>query len=559
MGGWLAAVAASLAFFAAALFFGELNQDEGWYLYAARLVAQGQRPYVDFASTQGPVLPYVYAAAQPALGRLGVAGGRFLTAVFGFLAALSAAWLAARLAPRGVGQAAALMGFALAGVNVYQCYFTTVVKTYALAGLLLTLSFVALTFEGRRAAWALAAGVLAALAAGTRTSAGAVLPVVFFASMLPVLRRSSGDEDIARRDAVRRGVAYAAGAGATLTALFLPFALRAPQAVWFALIEYHKGRRPGNLTSMLAYKAGFLSRMVNAYSVACFLLLACLAAWLLSRRSRNQDRSNLELRKSGMGEHRLRFVREFLSSRCSFPLAAVWISVAAVTAVHFMTPFPYDDYQVMVYPLAAAALAAALVRVGVVCAEQAGAGVDAGRRLMGALVAVVLAAQLVMACASPMLQGWFVGKRDRIWWPLRKEFPLAKLQRVARMIRAGCGGQQGQALLTQDTYLAAEAGMRVPRGLELGPFSYFPDWSDEKAAACRVVNRAMMLKLLETSDARVAAFSGYGLSIRAPEVAPLSAGEQEELWTAVRGRYELFAEEPDFGQADTTLRILVRK
>ena len=68
-----------------------------------------------------------------------------------------------------------------------------------------------------------------------------------------------------------------------------------------------------------------------------------------------------------------------------------------------------------------------------------------------------------------------------------------------------------------------------------------------------------MLKLLAASDAKVAAFSGYGLSIRAPEVAPLSASEQYDLWAVVKRRYTPFAEEPDFGQADTTLRILVRR
>jgi hypothetical protein len=538
MGGWLAALAASLALFAASLFFGELNQDEGWYLYAARLVAQGQRPYVDFASTQGPVLPFVYAAAQPGIGGLGVAGGRLLTAVFGLLAALSAAWLAARLAPRGVGRAAALMGFALVGVNVYQCYFTTIVKTYALGGLLLTLSFVVLTFAGRRAAWALAAGILAALAAGTRISAGAAVPVVLIAFLAPALRRGGSDAEGAawRRDAVRGGVAFGAGVGATLCALFLPFVLRAPQAVWFALVEYHKGRQTGGLVTLLAYKVAFLSRVANAYSVAFFLLLVCLAAWLVLRRAGTD-----------------------VPKREALPLGVLWACVAAVTALHFVAPFPYDDYQAMVFPLAAAALAASLTRVGVSFAHRIGAGQEGAGRLMGGVTAVVLAASIVMACSSPTLQGWFIGKRDRVWWPLRAEFPLAKLQRVARQVRTDCGGQPGQALLTQDTYLAVEAGMTVPRGLELGPFSYFPEWSDEKAAACRVLNRTMMKKLLETAEARVAAFSGYGLSIAAPGVVPLSAAAQAELWEAVRSRYRMLAEEPDFGQAETTLQILVLK
>ena len=47
---------------AAAVWMGGLNQDEGWYLYAANLVAEGKVPYRDFFYTQGPLLPFVYSA-----------------------------------------------------------------------------------------------------------------------------------------------------------------------------------------------------------------------------------------------------------------------------------------------------------------------------------------------------------------------------------------------------------------------------------------------------------------------------------------------------------------
>ena len=40
--------------------YGQLNSDEGWYLYAARLIYHGQQPYKDFAFTQMPLVPYIY-------------------------------------------------------------------------------------------------------------------------------------------------------------------------------------------------------------------------------------------------------------------------------------------------------------------------------------------------------------------------------------------------------------------------------------------------------------------------------------------------------------------
>ena len=42
---WLFAVGACLVLGAASVWMGGLNQDEGWYLYAANLVAEGKVPY----------------------------------------------------------------------------------------------------------------------------------------------------------------------------------------------------------------------------------------------------------------------------------------------------------------------------------------------------------------------------------------------------------------------------------------------------------------------------------------------------------------------------------
>src|SRR5882757_1777342 len=66
-GAGILAVAAVVLVAALGLLFvvrGELNADEGWYLYASRLVYRGQLPYRDFSFTQMPLLPYVYGLVQ---------------------------------------------------------------------------------------------------------------------------------------------------------------------------------------------------------------------------------------------------------------------------------------------------------------------------------------------------------------------------------------------------------------------------------------------------------------------------------------------------------------
>ena len=111
----------------------------------------------------------------------------------------------------------------------------------------------------------------------------------------------------------------------------------------------------------------------------------------------------------------------------------------------------------------------------------------------------------------------------------------------------------------QDTYLAVEAHRRVPPGFEMGPFSYFPQLDDTRAAANHVLNHAGMLRALARAEAPLAAFSGYGLAIGAPAMRELSREEQTELWAALAARYDCIETVPDFGQGATKLGIWKRR
>lgn len=517
----LAALVAIALLQAASLWFGDLNQDEGWYLYGAGLVAAGQRLYLDFASTQGPVMSYAYALAQPLVQRWGLAGGRAFTGMLGLASFLSSAWLAWRLArPPGsesgseatarAGSArAAVLALLLVGVNVFQCYFCTIVKTYSLAALCLVLGFVALSRAvGRRAApWALVAGVAMMLAAGTRLSA-VLAPA---ATALALLLSCGGD----RREQGQRAAGFMAGAAVGGAVVFLPFLIAAPEPFWFGVVAYHAGREPGGLLLGLAYKGGFVARLGLAYSAALAVALALAGHRLFSgRRSPPEPAAH-------------------------WLLPALWSSVLAVSAIHFLAPFPYDDYQAMIYPLFAAGVAVALER----------------RVRAFWPVPAVAAVCALLALSSPVLQGWFIGPRDRIWWPLKKASPLMVLRTTAASLRALPEYRAGDLLLTQDPYLAVEAGLRLPRGLELGQFSYFPDWEDARADRCRVLNHRRFRELLDSCPAPLAAFSGYGFAIRSPEVQPLAGEESRELWAHLERRYAFWRAVAPFGQADTELRL----
>ena len=88
---------AVLAF--AAVWLGGLNQDEGWYLYAAGLVGEGRMPYRDFFYTQGPLMPCVYSAFSWTWRVGGLLGARILTCLIGLASMILFAAAARIVAP----------------------------------------------------------------------------------------------------------------------------------------------------------------------------------------------------------------------------------------------------------------------------------------------------------------------------------------------------------------------------------------------------------------------------------------------------------------------------
>jgi hypothetical protein len=525
---WGIALAAALLLLGLNLWFGNLNQDEGWYLYAARQVAAGRLPYADFAFTQGPLMPYAYVPALPWVDAWGVAGGRLYTALLGLAAALCTAWLARRLAGDS-GRQAALLAFILTAVNVYQWRYWTLVKTYGLCALCLAPAFLLLAARHARRGMAAAvgAGALFAAAAAVRSSAGVLLPLVL--AWLWWADGAASGRPARRRTALH----VAAGAAAALAVCFAPFLVLAPEGLWFGLVEYHAARAPGGWGAAFAYKAGFVSRLVQAYFPAAVVALAAAAA------------------RCGGGGTRLRGADLARGAR-TLP-GLLWMAVAALTLVHGAAPFPYEDYQVFVYPLFAAALAVGVSRLGGRRSGCAASAPAAGTRVAG----LCLAVSLLAAFASPINQAWFVAGPDRVWWPLKPRTALQTLRVAADWVRRATG--PADLLLTQDTYLAVEAGRRVPDGLEMGPFSYCPEMPAARAARLHVLNADAMQALILSAPAPVAAFSEWAFAIRAPAVEPLSPAQQEALWRLVRDRYALAARLDGFGQGHTVLRLYRRK
>jgi len=501
---WAVMLALALALYAANVWFGLLNQDEGWYLYAALETTRGHMPYRDFFFTQGPVLPVAYGWLAPFWSAYGVLGGRALTAVLGLAGGVLAALLAGRAVAREQRLAAGALAFAFTAANVYHSYFTTIPKTYALAACLLLGGYLALTGADRpgRAWLAVVAGLLLACAAGARLSLGALLAVTGF--WLLGQRRKLG----------WAWFWFGLGGGAGLALVYGPSLLLAREQFLFAN-TFHTAREGGR---DLLFMVGSVSRCIRGY-----LPLALFAVALMAWRVWSPRRVEAAAEQTGP----------------RWP--TLWLaSFAAVFAVQLLSPYPYDDYQVPVMSLLAAAVAAGAVRV-------------TPEVLRPALVWVVVAGAAMAAISSPINQDWFMLRQDRFWVVKRTPSDLAKLRQTGKIIREK--SPPDCLLLTQDTYLAVEARRRVPAGFEMGPFGYFPDLDDATAARCHVLNRAGMFRMLRQIDAPLAAFSGYAMAIGAPAMRELPADAQAQLWQAVTNRYDRIETVLDFGQGATKLGI----
>lgn len=519
---FLSLISALLLYTLSAL-FGNLNQDEGWYLYAAKSVSLGLRPYQDFFYTQAPLMPWVYSAFEGLWGRFGVLGGRVFTAVIGFLASLCIAGMAARAVSPRRSREAALIAFALVSCNLYHVYFTTIPKTYALASLLLGAGYLLLTlcfFRERRShsrlsrMWALPAGILIALAAGVRISMGAVLPITTLLLLFNFRRSGSAF------------FWFALGGLIGLLVVFAPVCLYAKDEFIFSQ-SFHVSRDGYDLFLI----AGSLSRLARAY-LPQFALLGglCLSALFLGIKKGAEVDTEETSDSHYHGE--------------MWPL--IWfLSFLAVFGVQLMSPHPYDDYQVPVMGLFSASLAVWLVNS------------FALRTHRSVLTLGLIFVVNLCSFSSPLIQEWFIEGQDRFWVLPKKQSDIAELQAVARDITALLDGSD--TILTQDLYLAVEADLRVPAGLEMGPFGYFPDLSDEEAKKYHVLNRTGMRQLLAEAPCEVAAFSGYGLAIQAPVMDRVPYKEHQALMHELSLNYDFVQEILAFGQHNTLLQILKRR
>lgn len=493
---WLLSLPASIFLAVAAVWLGGLNQDEGWYLYAANLVSEGKMLYRDFFYTQGPLMPLVYSPFKFIWNSFGLVGARAFTSFLGFAGIAVAVLTVAQLLPDNRSRSAKLMVFALLACNLYHLYYLSIPKTYALASLFVALGYLfyarALASGEAKARYGLftVSAALLAMAAGVRISLGLLLPVCGLVLLFNYSRLKWSF------------LFFGIGGFAGLLLVYGAFLCDAEAFQGLcAAQKYHAAR--GGFSPVLA--VGSLSRLVRWY-VPMFII-AGLA--VVGGGVKNFFRSAPE------------------AARCAF--LAMAIGALSVIGVQMLAPCPYEDYQV---PLMG------LLTVACVVAFQYGDVFSSPVKALWLTIGLSFA----VSFGSPLLEEWMTDGQDRFWTLRKKDCEMALLRDAAREIERLDPG--GKTLLTQDLYLAIETGRRVPDGLEMGPFSMLSDdeWRD----------------LLRNVECPVAALSGYTFAIDPPVCGERPADEQIEFWNIVKSRYSYAGQIDGFGQNSTSLLLLKR-
>ena len=151
-----------------------IDGDEGFYTTAARLVWEGKTPYRDFFFQQAPLLPYLYSWIWGICPR-SLLAMRYLSVACGGIAVWL--WGVSLLSVKRLPLTAALVTFAAVLLNPYWMSWNVVVKTFAVANLLMSIATICLyvALHSNRARWFFLSGLVLGACASVRALYGPLI------------------------------------------------------------------------------------------------------------------------------------------------------------------------------------------------------------------------------------------------------------------------------------------------------------------------------------------------------------------------------------------------
>jgi|GEM_PF-5105067 len=478
------------------IFHGYIHPDEGHYLLTGKLVYQGMVPYKDFQYVQSPLYPYFSGSFHLLLGG-SLKAGRFFSFSLGFITLA----MVARLAKQSHGPGAAAVTSALIGFNPFIIYCFTIVKLFSLTAFLATLSYSIWASErlSNRARYGLSLLIMS-LAFGVRMSILPGLAILFLFISILEWRNT--------KMILFAGLVILC----SVSVIFLPFYFFAPEQFLFNLFSYHGLRDMGSSWGSLLIRYEAISGLARDYFfplLLFFLLLPTVSEMIRRNRHNNYNTATL----TGI--------------------------VLTVSAIHFVSRNAYiSTYFSIIFPLFA-------LLTGMAFAEMLDR-IDNGQIKKQFLLSVALGC-LIMPLA--LAQSFAI--------PAIRTNPVNKIVEISNFIKKNT--KANDVVWTYNNAIAMGAGRNVLPGTEMNSITFSEAWSRERCKKFRLLNKEMVLGMIEQKIPKVIVVSKRGLAMEYPEFTWVKTGDKESVFAALNRHYKLVKVYKNFGVIPTDETYLYLK
>jgi hypothetical protein len=469
------------------IYLGRHHVDEGYYHLIAQLTASGKMPYKDYFYVQTPLYPYIYGTIFRLFGPgFGIARG--FSAVLG----LFSLFLAGRIARKREGIRGAAVAAGLIVCQPFTVYYLTIIKLYALTGLILVLVVASLEWE-RGPQWRYgAAAFWLAVATGIRLT---VAPAIVLLAVLAFIRTRK----------IQSGLVVLLVSGVTLTAIMAPFFICAQSTLYYDIVGYHFDKESFSVLRQVFHRMETLSKLSKLYFLPGVLLISA-----VSIRSINRLRKNTAIER--------------------FPgnsADAAWI-IASVVAFHFVSQAPYvHRYLAMMVPAMAAILGPEIVRLErFFCLKN---WLPVPGWIFGIACVLTICARGVADYA-----------------PLKNGGAMLQLKSIAEQIKMITPVEK--PILTFNNSLAVESDRRVVHGDEMNVLSYNPEWPESRCRKYAVMNVRMLEREIAQKTFGAVVVTKYSFLGNFPTFYnPGEKGARPRIMAALEQYYVKIRTYPGFG------------
>ncbi len=503
VGGCILFLAVTATFF----FLGRLNSDEGWYLYASKLVYSGEIPYKDFAYTQMPLLPYIYGLPQLVLPS-SIYVGR-LTSLF---ISLCNFVVSVKVANKYGGAAAGGITALLLATFSYGLYYSVIVKTYALLAFLFTLTFAALSLDSAKPTKYVLPVLFSLCATLIRLSAiFFAVPIIIYSYYFAPRRKDKG---------LILLIIIA------LSLFFLRFYLADVDAAKWNLLAYHVSQWGDvtfsfKLNEIRQFRIPAILQVIGTYLV--FTAVSISSFVIISIRK--------HFSQNYAGKGWFFSVMADIGGKIAVP-AVMLFGLLAFALSHLAAGGWHIEYLVPsligLFPILAIVVAKVYDETH---------SYFSARILWRVMVISLLIAELIRGITVP------IDIADG-------RLPVEEMREVATFI-ATVSEPTDRLLVLEALWLAVDSDRYTLPGFSMAQFSYV-NMNSSQAQRFNEVNYDMVFDVIVTSKAEIVAFTDHDWQLLQ------TGGDIDILRNELTYRYKLILEQEDFGQGEDTLSIYKR-